>query len=199
MWPIRTNFYNENISMIHEEKLLSIMDKIKEASLRKYIRGLIEKYNWERFYLDGISSELKEWPNCYIGFSRDDKKNSLIIDLAMQDSMNDTLGLMDIDYLIYACGVAFIQENYELANELSKINSLLSSSPSSSVSIREILQVSTKDTLNYLLTYIQTKNKVTNDKMVVFYNRKKYVTQDTTSIPSNNINTNPYILKLTNK
>ncbi len=189
MWPIRKNFYNENIYMIHQEKLLSIIDEAKDPSLRKYIRDLLEKYHRERHYLNDIPHELRGWPNCYIGFSRSDEINSLIIDLAIQDSKNDTIWLND-DYLIYACGVAFLQEEYELASELSKIKSL----SSSSVTIKNILQVVSEDTLNYLLTYIQTENKVTKDKKIVFCNGEKYVALDTT-LPLNYINENTCILK----
>lgn len=197
MFPIRTNFYNKDIFMIHEEKLLSLISKTDDLLLKEYIGDLIEKYRRERYYFKDIPFELRNWPNCYVGFTRSDIRNSQLIDFAILNSMDDSIWTLYDDYLIYACGVAFLQEKYELANDLLKIKRLLTQS--TSVSIKNILEVVTEESLNYLLAYIQTKNKVTNDKRIVFYIGEKYVVLDTILSPQNHNKNKKYGLEQSNK
>ena len=54
MFPIRTNFYNKDIFMIHEEKLLSLISKTDDLLLKEYIGDLIEKYRRERHYFKDL-------------------------------------------------------------------------------------------------------------------------------------------------
>ena len=57
----------------------------------------------------------------------------------------------------------------------------------------------TEESLNYLLAYIQTKNKVTNDKRIVFYIGEKYVVLDTILSPQNHNKNKKYGLEQSNK
>lgn len=184
MWPVRKNFYNKDILMIHQEELVALVSRTDNLLVKRQIRDLIERYEWEKEYLNGIPYELRSWPNCYIGFSISDERNSHIIELAIQDSMDDCIS--GADYLIYACGVAYLEGKEELANELSKIKKFFGFPCSGT--IKDMLQVVTEDTLDYVLAYEQTRGNITNDQKIVFYNGEKYVVLDTTSVEDQLIN-----------
>lgn len=178
MNPIRKNFYNKDIYMIHQDKLIAILGKVESSLLKEQIRELLEEYKIEKNYLNELPYELRSWPNCYIGLSKDDELSSSIIELAIQDSMDDSVSSLYFGDLIYACGCAYLEENYELANELIKIKEFLLP-PFYSGTIKNILQVVAEDTLDYLLAFTQTRCKITNDKSIVFYNGEKFVVLDT--------------------
>lgn len=187
MGPIRKNFYNPEIFMIHEEELLHLISKTDNLLLRDYINKLREKYDWERHYLNDIPYELRSWPNCYIGLSIKDESSRSIIELAMQVRMDDYL-IMDTRELSYACGIAFMEGQYELANEITQLKEMFLQS--NTVLVKDILQVVTEDTLNYLLVYKQTQGCVENDEKIAFHNGERYVVLDI----NKNIEMFPYML-----
>lgn len=175
MFPVRKNLYNPEIFMIHKNELYNLISSTDDVILIRHINKLIEKYNRERNALKDISYELRSWPNCYIGLSINDESSRPIIELALQVRMNDDL-IMNIKELSYACGIAFMEEQYGLANEIAKLKELFLQS--SFVAVKDILQVVTEDTLNYLLLYQQTQGCFENDKKIVFYNGEKHVVLD---------------------
>jgi len=161
--------------MIHREKLISLISKADNPLLKEYINMLIEKYDWERNFLKDIPYELRSWPNCYIGLSINDEYSRPIIELAMQVRIDDTL-MLDKEELSFICGVAFTEGQYKLAVEIAKIKKLYLSSCIATV--KDILQLVSEETLNYLLAYNQTHGCGKNDEKIVYYNGEKYVVLD---------------------
>lgn len=190
MHPIRKNFYNQEIFMVHQEELLHLIDNTDNPLLREHINMLRRQYDWEKNYLEDIPYELRSWPNYYIGLSINDEGSRSIIELAMQVRMDEYV-YMDQGDLSYACGVAFMEGQYELAGEIAKTKEIFL--PSNSAIVKDILQVVTEDTLNYLLTYAQTKGCVTNDSRIVFYNGERYIVLDTILSPFSPKSTNDTI------
>lgn len=173
MWPIRYNFYNSDILMIHYEKLLHLLCITQDYSLKRKIRDLIELYNWKKHYLD-IPYELKSWPNCYIGLSINDPNNSSIINLATQDSLEERLYIPK-EIIIYSCGYAFLSGNFTMTKEIKKIGEFRQA-----IKRKEMLELISEETLNNILAFLETKQKIENDKKIILFEKNELKVDDVT-------------------
>lgn len=189
---LRRNFYNKDILIMNYDILPMLRPEEDDILLINQITFLIKQYDNLSFkqydyhyrsseHFTNVPAELRSWPNKYFGILLSDKRNSGLIQLAFKASMDDYIYLRDELYV--ASGYAFLNGDLEIAIELKNLYEYISSEKGSSCSRkREYLQIVSEEALDYLLSFIGTRNCIEKDKEVVFYDGESFVLMNATEI-----------------
>lgn len=175
---IRRNYYNPNIFMINRDELLYLSGDTKDSELYTYIIELVELYDEKSNYLHDIPFEQRCYPNRYIGLSIHDIRNRALIELAIKRRQNKCLyGFAKKDIPLAYC-MAVMADQYKIAKELFRLKSVINLND---ILIEEIIGITSEDTLNFILTFAQTKEHFENDALIAFFNGKNFVVLDVKS------------------
>lgn len=175
---IRRNYYNPNIFMINRDELLYLSGDTDDSELYTYIIELVDLYDKKSNYLHDIPFEQRCYPHRYIGLSIHDIRNRALIELAMKRRQNKYLYNFAKKDLPLAYCIAIMEGQYRIAEELLRLKSVVNLND---ILIDEIIGITSEDTLNYMLTFAQTKGHFENDALIVFFNGKTLVVLDVKS------------------
>lgn len=175
---IRRNYYNPTIFMINRDELLYLSGDTDDPELYTYILDLVDLYDEKSNYLQDIPFEQRCYPHRYIGLSIHDIRNRALIELAIKRRQNKCLYDFAKKDIPLAYGMAAIEGQYRIAKELFRLKSVVNLND---ILIEEIITMTSEDTLNYMLTFAQTKGHFENDALIAFFNGKSFVVLDVKS------------------
>lgn len=164
--------------MINRDELLYLSGDTDDSELYTYIIELVDLYDKKRNYLHDIPFEQRCYPHQYIGLSIHDIRNRALIELAIKRRQNKYLHEFTKKDLPLAYGITIMEEQYRIAEELLRLKSIVNLND---ILIEEIIGITSEDTLNYMLTFAQTKGHFENDALIVFFNGKSLVELDVKS------------------
>lgn len=174
---IRRNYYNPNIFMINRDELLYLSGDT-DSELYTYITELVDLYDEKINYLHDIPFEQRCYPNRYIGLSIHDIRNRALIELAIKRRQNKRLYEFAKKDLPLVYGIAIMEGQCKIAEELFRLKSVINLND---ILIEKIIIITSEDTLNYILTFAQTKGHFENDALIVFFNGESFVVLDVKS------------------
>lgn len=178
MFPMRINYYNSDILMLHKFLLLSLEHNAKSPDVRRQVSDMLKLYE-KNVYRSDIPYEMISWPNNYFGIAISDEKNHALIESAIELSWDDNIPYWGV--INDACGFAFLNGNLELAYELKNLHDTY---PNFVYPLKrkDILQVISAKTLSYLLTFMQSK-KLEGDSQIIYFDGEKYLLLNTAATP----------------
>lgn len=94
--------------------------------------------------------------------------------MATQDSLEERLYIPK-EIIIYSCGYAFLSGNFTMTKEIKKIGELRQA-----IKRKEMLELISEETLNNILAFLETKQKIENDKKIILFEKNELKVDDVT-------------------